>query len=155
MLKQNKKLHIKIADHENSASYVECFLDMNATMKYLKCQTEIDFGLKSLWLKEVEQWKGLIKRIVYVILFFGEKSLGFRGRVKRCGDSRNGNFLGLLELLARFDPLLMSYIIKVKTYQEKGSQMAAYYLSPQSQNEFIDACGKLVQQKIFLHYKNA
>ena len=41
------------------------------------------------------------------------------------------------------------------TTQELGIRMAAYYLFPQSQNDFIDACGKLVQQKIISVVQNA
>ena len=90
--------------------------------------------------------------------FLGVKILGFRGSVEHIEDSRNGIFLGFLELFEKLDPLLMSHKTKVKIFQENGSRMAVHYLSLQhylSQNEFIDAGGKLEQPKIISTERNA
>ena len=49
----------------------------------------------------------------------------------------------------------MSHLTKLKISQETGVRMEAHYLSPENQNEFIDACGKLVQQKIIAEVLSA
>ena len=117
------------------AMWNECFLQMNSTLRHLNCQTGIDFLLERQLSRQVKKWQSILKRILHVVLFLGERGLAFRGSI----DSRNGNFLGLLELLAKFDSLLMSHLTKVKISQETGVRMEAHYLSPESQNEFIDA----------------
>ena len=89
------------------------------------------------------------------VFFLGVRTLGFRGSVEHIEDSRNGIFLGLLGIFEKLNPLLMSRKIKVKISQENGSRMAAHYFSPQSQNELIDAGGKLEQQKIISTERNA
>ena len=153
--KSFKKLPKKLTEHENSASHVECFLQMNSTLRHLNCQTGIGFLLERQLSRQVEKWQSILKHILHVVLFLGERGLAFRGSIECIGDSRNGNFLGLLELLAKFDSLLMSHLTKVKISQETGVRMEAHYLSPESQNEFIDACGKLVQQKIIAEVLSA
>eukprot|EP00795_Rhopilema_esculentum_P000983 gene983-10755_t len=47
-----------------------------------------------------------------VVMFLGERGLAFRGDSEKIGDTHNGNFLGILELLARYDPFLQEHIGK-------------------------------------------
>ena len=75
-----------------------------------------------------------------MVIFLGERGLAFRGSSLRIGVVHNGNFLGLLELLAHYDPLLEEHVTKVKVAQQKGERLQAHYLSPESQNEFISIC---------------
>ena len=72
--------------------------------------------------------------------FSGERGLLFRGSPERIGHIHNCNFLGLLELLASYDPILQEHITKVKISQQKGKRLQTHYLSPESQNEFICVC---------------
>ena len=111
-----KKLPKKLTEHENRTSHVECFLQMNSTSRHLNCQTGIDFLLESQLSRQVEKWQSILKRILHVVLFLGERGLAFRGSIERIGDSRNGNFLGLLELLAKFDSLLISVMCASTQY---------------------------------------
>ena len=55
-------------------------------------------------------------------------------------EKNNGNCLGILELLARYDPLPQEHVGNVKSTQEKGTRLQAHYFSPESQNEFIYMC---------------
>jgi len=61
----------------------------------------------------------LLQRILDVVMFLGERGLAFRGDSEKIGDTHNGNFLGIVELLARYDPLLQEHVGKVKSAQEK------------------------------------
>ena len=106
-------------------------------------------------LSEIEQRKKLLSRIIDVTIFLGERGLAFRGSSLRIGDVHNGNFLGILELLAHYDPLLQQHISKVKTSQQKGERLQAQYLSPQSQNEFIKVCAARVRDCILKERENA
>ena len=44
-------------------------------------------------------WKDLLKRILAVVLFLGERGLAFRGSSDKIDDPNNGNFLGIIQLL--------------------------------------------------------
>ena len=56
-------------------------------------------------------------RILNVIVFLGERGLDIRETSQRLGDVHNANFLGLLELLANYDPLLQEHVTEVKLSQ--------------------------------------
>ena len=70
----------------------------------------------------------------------------FRGSTETLGDARNGNFLGTLELVAKYDPLLNDNLRKLK--ENRPSTRVTHYLSPESQNEFIELCGERVLKEI-------
>ena len=76
--------------------------------------------------------------ILDVVLFLSERQLLFRGSTTELNNPNNGLFLGNLELLSGHNEILR------KKDQENNSRMQAHYLSPRSQNEFIDECSKVV-----------
>ena len=90
----------------------------------------------------------LLQQILDVVMFLGERWLAFRGDSENIGDTHNDNFLGILELHARHDPLLQEHVGKVKSAQENETRLQANYLSPESQNEFINICAAQVRNLI-------
>ena len=52
-------------------------------------------------------------------------------------DSNNGNFLGLIELLSRWDPILQEHVQNVKAHQGKGERLQVKYLSPESKTNLF------------------
>ena len=97
---------------------------------------------------EAEKWYNILKRIIDVTLFLGERGLAFQGSSQRIGDSNNGNFLGLIELLSHWDPILKEHVLKVEESHKKGERLQVHYLSSESQNEFITECSDLVKQHV-------
>ena len=95
----------------------------------------------------------VLKCIIDVVLFMGEHCLGFRGSSHLIGDPSNDNFLGLIELLARWDPMLQEHGQNVKEYQEKYERLQVHYLSRESRNSFISSCEQPVKQRILLEGK--
>ena len=68
------------------------------------------------------------------------RGLGFRGDDEIIGSTRNGNYLGTLELIAQFDPFLNEHN---KKYGNAGRGIPSY-LSSTICNEFIDVMGQKV-----------
>ena len=97
---------------------------------------------------KVKYWRDLLKRILAVAIFLGERGLAFRGSSNKIDDNNNGNFLGIIQLLAQFDPVLEEHVSKVKQSQKTGQRFQAHYLSADSQNDFIKACSSKVVQEI-------
>ena len=52
-----------------------------------------------------------------IVQFLAERNLAFRGTAETVGNEsvHNGNFLGLVELLGKFDPVLEEHFQKVKS----------------------------------------
>lgn len=85
-------------------------------------------------------------RILDTIVFLGERGLALRGENEVIGDHSNGNFLGVLELISRYDFVLREHIENVKKSQDVHRRLQVTYLSPRIQNEFIDICaGRIVE----------
>ncbi|KAK4871764.1 hypothetical protein RN001_015888 [Aquatica leii] len=62
-----------------------------------------------------------------------------------------GNFLALVHLFAKYDPVLCEHLTKVKLQKK----VSVSYLSPEIQNEFINCLGNHVRKKIFAEVKEA
>ena len=77
------------------------------------------------FLSEIVQWEKLLCRIIDLTIFLGERGLAFCCSSLRIGDVHNGNFLGILELLAHYDQLLQKHISKVKTSKQTGERLQA------------------------------
>jgi hypothetical protein len=50
-------------------------------------------------------------------LLLAGRGLAFRGGSHLTGHPRNGNFLGILEIISHYDPLLVEHLKKVKQAQ--------------------------------------
>lgn len=61
---------------------------------------------------EAMYWKSVLERAVDVIKFLAERGLSFRGHDEKFGSLANSNYMGVLELLARYNSFLASHIEK-------------------------------------------
>ena len=55
---------------------------------------------------EKRYWREVLKRVIAVIQFLSERGLAFRGDNELLGSPHNGNFLGMLEVISKFDQFL-------------------------------------------------
>lgn len=101
----------------------------------------VDSCLDSQYLSEQEYWRNVLKRIVAVIRFLASRGLAFRGDNETLGSTKNGNYLGSLELLSEFDPFLEQHL---KQYGNAGKGSTSY-LSANICEEFIE----LMAQRLF------
>ena len=109
---------IAIQTQENSDNH------RRALLKYLtrKCGSTLGSVLAKQ-IKEQFYWRTVLERAVVVICTLVERVVAFRGDNDTFESPNNGNYLGLLELIAKFDPFLSNYI---KQYGNKGSEFPSY-----------------------------
>ncbi|XP_065642673.1 uncharacterized protein LOC136074295 [Hydra vulgaris] len=112
-----KKLYDKMPDHEKSSNHKSCYIQWRNLEKNIYKHTTIDCFIVKQIQNETQKWKDLFKRLLDVILFLAERGFAFRGVNHLIGDSNNRNFLGLLELLSHYDPLLEEHLKIVKQTQ--------------------------------------
>ena len=82
----------------------------------------------------------MLKRIVETIRILATRGLAFRGDDEVIGSKHNGNYLGVLELIAKFDPFLEEHLRK---YGNAGRGVPSY-LSSIICEEMIHVMWKLV-----------
>ncbi|XP_040262207.1 52 kDa repressor of the inhibitor of the protein kinase-like [Bufo bufo] len=96
--------------------------------------------------KEKQKWRDILRRILHCIKFLATQNLALRGHresLQLDDDSNVGNFLGLLKLLAIFDPVMKEHLSHVESHPGSTS-----YLSPGVQNEFIHMMASTVRQSL-------
>lgn len=96
-----------------------------------------------------DYWVEVLKRIISVIKFLASRELAFRGTDERLGERRNGNYLGLLELLAEYDPLLKDHINRMANLSKSKTS----YLSKDICNEVLTVMANRVIEEIIRQIK--
>ncbi|KAL7400230.1 hypothetical protein ABVT39_008832 [Epinephelus coioides] len=125
--------------------------NMLTLMQRMSGTGAIDSALRKQTSDAREYWRGVLRRVVAVIKFLGERGLAFRGNDELLGSPHNGNYLGILELISQFDPFLAEHI---KTYGQKGRGSVSY-LSSTICEEFIDMMGEKTRQVIAEELRDA
>jgi hypothetical protein len=85
----------------------------NNIFNFITLQSDIgriDTQLATQVTDKINYWKAVLHRVVEVITFLGAKGLSFRGDNEQFNKINNGNFLGMLELLAKFDSFIAQYL---------------------------------------------
>lgn len=89
-------------------------------------------------------------RLVAVVQFLSEHYLAFRSSVETLGNSHNGNFLGILELLGKFDHIMQEHLCQIS-----NKEIQDHYLGKWIQNELLSIMGDTVQSNIVRRIKAA
>lgn len=93
--------------HEESTAHIQNCVTHSLRMKF---ESSIDDAFENTAENEMTYWRKVLFRIVEVIKFLSSRGLAFRGRDEKLGSTHNGNFLGTLELVAKFDPFLKEHM---------------------------------------------
>lgn len=144
-----KKLYGRLPSHEQSPDHMAMYCQWKTLKESLKGRG-VDAQIQQQIQSEAEKWKAILERVLHVTLFLASRGLPFRGDNVTIGDVSNGNFLGILEVIAQYDDVTREHLERIKSTQVKGDSMKgqAHYLSWKSQNEFISLCGDHVLKTI-------
>lgn len=83
----------------------------------VKHENSLDQSFKINAENEITYWRKVLRRIVEVIKFLSSRGLAFRDNNQILGSKQNGNFLGIIELVSKFDPFLEAHLSR---YGNKG-----------------------------------
>ena len=120
-------------------------------MRLDKVQT-LDRSLQMEIDAERNKWVNVLNRIVDVILYLAKQNLPLRRHRESLNEEGNpGNFLELIKLISKYDPVIREHVI----YIGLANKMTLSYLSPMVQNEFIELLDNQVRQKIVEEIKEA
>lgn len=131
-----KGLSKKIDVHETSRVHIQACI----TLDLWKRRNTIDSSLESAIQKEENTWYKILHRIVNVTLTLASCNLAFRGHREEIGKPNSGNFLAVIELLAKYDHVLQDLLSSDSGHHR--------YLSPSIQNELIQILSEKVKSEI-------
>ncbi|KAK9714019.1 hypothetical protein RND81_06G065900 [Saponaria officinalis] len=100
--------------------------------------------------KEKEHWKKVLGRIISVVKFLATHNLAFRGSNAKLYQSSNGNFLGLIEMLAEFDPITQEHVNRIN-----NDDIHFHYRGHNIQNELILFISSAIKSEIIKNVKQA
>ena len=101
-----KHLGEKLKQHKSSIEHLTNLRSCIELQIRLKTNQTIDTELQELIKKYTLHWKNVIIRIIAVVKCLAKHNLAFRGTNEKIYEDGNGNFLGLLEMIAEFDPVM-------------------------------------------------
>ena len=143
-----KRASQAIPRHENSSTHREAMIQL---LQRRDENRRVDAELIRQAAGERDYWRSVLNRVVETIRFLSERGLAFRGSDEVVGSPKNGNYLGILELLAKFDPFLAQHI----NHNANKGRGHTSYLSKTICEEFILLMGKRLFDHIIAEVKSA
>ncbi|XP_053145992.1 zinc finger MYM-type protein 1-like [Hemicordylus capensis] len=145
-----KHLSTAIPSHETSSLHMTCMVKWTEVSYKLKSGAT-ESQLQAQMNDDTMKWCTVLERLLKIILFLCERNLSLWGEVKRFGEPRNGNFLGYVEFISKYDPVLERYVNYVK---ESPTRMDSHF-SSNIQNEFIATLAETVKTTIVAEIKKS
>ncbi|KAK5642822.1 hypothetical protein RI129_008989 [Pyrocoelia pectoralis] len=141
------KLNPNIAIHESSHQHVSNLGKWKTLSVGLKNNETIDKVNADTINGEAKKWRNILHRLLDITLFLAQQNLAFRGHREDPSSENRGNFIELVKMMAKYDPVLSEHWSKLQE-AAGGSQRVPSYLSKGIQNEFLSILSNHVKQKI-------
>lgn len=85
-------------------------------------------------------------------MYLARQNNAFRGHNEHWSSSNQGNFVELVKLLAKYNPLLSAHLSKIQNAKNKNRLT---FLSNVSQNNMLSVMGEMVREEILKRVKKA
>lgn len=145
-----KHLSERLKSHETSPDHLRSIENWIEVSKRLKSLSGVDKHLQRQINDEKMRWVSILERLIQIVLFLSGHNLSFRGSFDKLNTFNNGNFLGLVELLEKFDPVMIEHLRRII-----NKETLIHYCSKTIQNELINLLGSEVRKKILSMVKEA
>ena len=105
-----KNMGARLTNHESSKGHTECTVKWVELEERLQKKHTVDEQAERQIHSEKICWRNVFDRLLSIIQYLAEHNMAFRGSVDKLYHPHNGNFLSLVELLVKFDPVLQAHI---------------------------------------------
>ena len=145
-----KNIHEYLRSYEKSAEHIKSFSNWFEACRRFKSGLTIDKELQVDIIKERDHWRHVLERLCNIVLYLAQNNLAFRGSSDRLFTRNNGNFLGLVELLGKYDVTIHEHLRRIL-----AKETHVHYCSNTIQNEIISLMGPSVRNTILNRAKQA
>ena len=145
-----KNVSAFLKEHEKSADHLANMAVWRTLQQRLQTGKAIDHVNQELFVNEVNKWREILKRLIAIITHLAERNLAFRGHSEKLYEHGIGNFLGQVQLMAQFDPVMRDHVKRVAEKPHSES-----YFSKIIQNEVICLVGSCVTNTIVQRVKKS
>lgn len=139
--------HGILACHANCYSHKQAVVSWNQYKLNLKQGTLISEQLSSARADQIGENRHYIKTVAEILLLCSKQDIALRGHRESVESANRGNFLEILQLLARHDPIVRRRI--------SNGPKNATYTSPDIQNALLNVMGNLVRKRICAEVQKA
>lgn len=138
-----KHLPEKLITHERSVQHFKSIEAWTELKKRILKEKSVNQQHLSIIEKEKIHWRNVLNRILSVIHYLAVHNDAFRGSSGVIYTKSNGKFLGLIEMLAKFDPVIMEHVSRIQ-----NKETHVHYLGHRIQDELINMMANEIKQKI-------
>jgi hypothetical protein len=148
----NDWIHLatRLKEHETSVDHVLNMTTWYELRNRLQKDQTIDKSAQRQLEKEKDHWREVLFRLVCIVKFLARHNLAFRGTTSKLYGDSNGNFLGLIEMLAEFDPVMQEHVRRITNNETHN-----HYLDHKIQNELIHMLAFAIKSEIIKKIKKA
>lgn len=108
-----------LSRHEISTNHLKCYEKWVEAEQRLSSGTTIDDENQKIITQEKERWNNVLERLLAITQYLVQHQMAFRGTNETLYKKDNGNYLGLVELIAKFDPVMKDHISRVLDNEKK------------------------------------
>jgi len=118
-----------LKEHKTSNTHLNSYKTYIELVTRLNTNKTIDDTNQKIMESEQEYWTNVLQRIISVVKILAQQSLAFWGSSDKLYEHNNGNFLKIIELLAKYDSIISEHIRRTLNNQNN-----AHYLGKNIQN---------------------
>ncbi|KAE9521387.1 hypothetical protein AGLY_018209 [Aphis glycines] len=129
-----------IKRHDNSDDHIQCCIIFEQRRLNKTISEEMELSIQN----ECNFWRQVLDRVINVTLTLVTSNLSFRGHQVTEFSKNKGNFLSIITLISKYDPILEKLLSML------AGRSTANYLSNTIQNEIITLLANTILKQIIL-----
>jgi hypothetical protein len=128
---------MRLKDHEASSAHGNAQMQILELQKRLRYEKTIDNFQQRQINAEKQHSPGVLKSIIACVQYLAEHNDAFRDTSSKAYTKNRGKFLGLIEMISKFDTLMVEHLRRISR-----KEISDHYLGWKIQNKLIGLMSK-------------